>query len=66
MKRKYERRLEIAQLREEGRRAALAGRHIQTNPYRYMNGVHWISGHLRGQEELAEARRENNPEGEDL
>jgi len=44
-RRKTERRKEIAALVEEGRVAYLAGRHRQTNPYRYCNMDHWLKGY---------------------
>ena len=42
---------------EEGRQAALAGRHRQTNPYFGSTlFVHWAEGHERGTQEKNECR----------
>lgn len=35
----------VARLREEGREAARAGRHVQTNPYRNCDGFQWFQGY---------------------
>lgn len=53
--RKAQRKLEIAEAQEEGRQAALAGRHVQTNPYRDMDRTHWVVGYEIGQRELYNA-----------
>lgn len=55
MSRRDDRKKEITVLIEEGRQAALAGRHRQTCPQEYigsMNRVHWLNGHADGTREL--------------
>jgi hypothetical protein len=57
-RRKEVRRQEIAALREEGRAAALAGKHRQHYPQRYngtMNLGHWLAGYdeAKAQQEAA-------------
>lgn len=47
------RRKEIVQrVREEGRQAALAGKHPQTNPHKFMDAFQWRSGYMAGLDEL--------------
>ena len=41
----------IAQLREEGRAAYHAGRHVQTNPHKYMDALQWHQGYVDAQHE---------------
>jgi ribosome modulation factor len=57
------RREEIRRIREEGWQAAFARRHIQTNPYRFMDRGHWTAGWL---EDNAERQRRDadNPEAD--
>lgn len=35
----------VARVREEGAAAARAGRHAQTNPYKFMNAYQWLQGY---------------------
>lgn len=61
MSRKAERRLEIARLRQEGRSAFLAGKHIQTCPQAYMgtmNRGHWVEGYLSAEREAPSTQHE--------
>lgn len=46
-----ERRVEIARLREEGRAAYEAGRHVQTCPYKEADRFQWESGWYGAQED---------------
>lgn len=42
----------IGNLQEEGRQAALDGRHIQTNPHKFMDGIQWSTGYLDARREM--------------
>jgi hypothetical protein len=55
---------EIQILREEGRQAALVGKHRQTNPHRFMDRIHWADG-VAGIHELELASKDNEEEDDD-
>ena len=61
--RQRERKKEIEILREEGRQAALAGKHRQACPQAYihnMNRGHWLQGYDDGEREV---KQRENPMG---
>lgn len=60
MNRRNERIQEIYAVREEGRQAAFAGRHAETNPYRNMNRFHWSEGYAEALREKRDAETERD------
>jgi len=48
----------VERVRHEGYLAALAGRHRQTCPYRYMDEFQWLQGYRQGEAEIERAEEE--------
>lgn len=51
------RRIEAFRISEEGRQAALAGKHPASNPYAFMDSYQWLKGFDIGISELDHAEK---------